>query len=237
MYGGHWMRPFGHFITETLTNLWPVGYELDGLVFHTWLTQERQVAPWQRKLLSLAGLDGLPLRFVGRHPASIERLLVPERPFVPNGWAHPQAVDVWRRVAESVSSEDSPECVFLSRTTFNDRRRAAGHSTRTSAERDRELDELFTSIGFHLVTPEELDVEDQARLAANCQILAGPSGSALHLACFMRRPGQVLEIGDSRSPAMPLANQQVIDAACGHRSAFIAHDADVPAALGQLALI
>lgn len=87
LYGGHWMNPFGHFVTETLTTLWPPTDGLDGVVFHSWLAPVERAADWQRELVELAGYGSLPLRFVGRQRLRVEELLVPTRSYVPNGWA------------------------------------------------------------------------------------------------------------------------------------------------------
>lgn len=227
LYGGHWMQHFGHFVAETLTTLWPdpgsVG-ELAGLVFHKYLKRPWAEDPWQRRLLDLAGYAGLPVRVVdGRAPLRVESLVVPDRSVVAHGWAHPQAREVWDRVAVPVRGGGGPAKVFLSRAGHNQRRRDEGHRSaeRSAAEWDAGADAAFAAAGFEVARPETLPVDDQLALVADARLLAGVSGSQLHLSAFAPASARVLEVGDLRSQDRPLAMQQVIDAACGHEHAFV----------------
>jgi capsular polysaccharide biosynthesis protein len=226
LYGGHWIQHFGHFSIETITTLWPV-CAVQGLVFHKYLKRPWTIEPWQLRLLELCGYGGLPVRVVDRrHPLTVQRLLVPGRAVVARGWAHGQAVEVWDRVASSFQGRHAPSRVFLSRTGHNERRRAEGHRSgeRTSAAWDRGLDRIFEKRGFAAIRPEELSIDDQLGLIANADTVAGASGSALHLSAFAPSSARVLEIGDQRSVARPVASQLVIDAARGHRHAFVRGD-------------
>lgn len=226
LYGGHWMQHFGHFVVETLTTLW-AEEQVDGLVFHKYLKRPWAVDAWQRRLLDLAGYPGVPVRVAdGRTSLRVETLVVPDRSVVAHGWAHPQAHEVWERVAVPFRGRGGPERVFLSRTGHNEARRAEGHRSalRSTPEWDRALDAWFAGAGFEVVRPEVLTVDDQLALVADAQEVAGASGSALHLSAFAPTTARVLEIGDRRSPDGPLAMQLVVDAACGHEHGFLRGD-------------
>jgi len=153
------------------------------------------------------------------------RVIVPSRPFVASGWAHPEAVDVWRGVSRAaqrrVRDRSTIPSVFMSRSNFHARQAAAGKRVRSSPARDQELDSAFAAAGFHVVSPESLALVDQIAIAADAEVIAGPAGSALHLAAFASHPLRVLELGDSRNKEFGLRNQQVINAACGHRHRFV----------------
>lgn len=219
LYGGSWMPIFGHFITETLTNLWS-GAPADGLVFHSWLGPRGTVTAWQQRLVDLAGRAGVKVRVVGaRH--TVERLVVPERPYVVNGWARQEAVDVWRAVASRVGPEPTPSRVYFSRTRYNAEAAGRGRPVRSTPTRDRELDRDFERAGFAVVFPEELSVDQQVALASGARVIAGNSGSGLHLSAFASGPAYVVEVGDDRVRDVGLRNQKVIDAACGHHQVFV----------------
>jgi capsular polysaccharide biosynthesis protein len=241
LYGGHWMQHFGHFVAETLTTLWP-REPVDGLVFHKYLKRPWAEEPWQRRLLELAGHGGLPVRVVdGRAPVRVESLLVPGRAVVAHGWAHPQACEVWDRVASAHRGRGGPARVFLSRAAHNDVRRQAGGrgAERSTPERDAALEAHFAAAGFEVARPELLPVDDQLALVADAEVVAGSSGSALHLSAFAPASARVLELGDQRSPGRPVAMQLVIDAACGHQHAFLPGDLpveDLPSGLAVLGL-
>jgi capsular polysaccharide biosynthesis protein len=240
LYGGHWMQHFGHFVAETLTTLWPapgsVG-AVDGLVFHKYLKRPWAEEPWQRQLLELAGYAGLPVRVVdGKAPLRVETLVVPGRAVVAHGWAHPQAREVWERVAAPFRGRGSARRVFLSRSAHNAVRREAGHRSadRSSAEWDAAVDAAFHRAGFLVVYPETLPVDVQLDLVTGAPLLAGASGSALHLSAFAPPSVRVLEIGDSRSPERPVAMQLVVDAASGHEHAFVRGDLSLDDLVAQI---
>ena len=149
--------------------------------------------------------------------------MLPGRSVVVNGWAHAGATDVWDRMVAAAGgpAPDGPELVFFSRTTFNAALRAEGKPTRSTAERDLALDELFAAAGYAVVTPESLPVLDQIRLAAGATVLAGCAGTALHLSAFAPGGTGVIEIGDTRSPDVQVPQQQVIDHLRDHPSVFL----------------
>lgn len=237
LYGGHWTTHFGHFFAETLTTLWPERSDPDladvrGVVFHDFMVRFRGISDWQRELLAMAGWGGLPVEVVDDDPLVAERLLVPGRGIVVNGWAWDEAVRVWRRMAAAVGGPerldpDGPR-VFLTRTPFNRARRAEGRPTRTDEDRDLALDEAFAAAGFDVVVPEDLSLREQVRLAAGASVLAGCAGSALHLSAFAPAGVRVVELGDTRSPDVQVPTQRVIDRVREHPSAFVPYA--VPAA-------
>lgn len=248
LYGGHWIGHFGHFATETVPTLWPERSALGpvrGVLFHHYMSAgacpEESWAPWQRTLLDLTGWGDLPVRVVAPESLGVERLLVPSRPIVVNGWAHPEAARVWARMTAAAGGAtslvaDGPR-VYLSRTAFNDAERTAGREARTTADRDRALDAGFAALGFTVVAPETLPLLDQVRLVAGASVIAGCAGTALHLSAFAPPGVRVLELGDARSPGEQVPMQRVIDQVCGHPSAFVPHatdPADLPALLADL---
>lgn len=151
----------------------------------------------------------------------VERLVVPTRPFVPNGGAVREATLPWARVADRFGTAGSPSRVFLSRSVFHD-----SHAERTGTRHpraftnDHEVDDVMADHRFTVVHPETLGVDEQIRLAAGAEVIAGPSGTALHLAAFARHDTRVLELGDPRSPG-GLPNQQAIAAVKGQPYAAV----------------
>jgi capsular polysaccharide biosynthesis protein len=226
LYGGHWMQHFGHFVVETLSTLWPTEPDVAGLVFHKYLRRPVEREPWMRRLLELAGYGGLPIEVVGKaRSLRVDELVVPSRTVVANGWGHPEAREVWERVAAPFCADGGPAHVYLTRTGFNEGQRAAGHTrSRSSLRRDRDLDRVFARAGFEVVAPELLPIDDQVRLVANARVVAGASGSALHLTAFAPRGTRVLEIGDDRNPHEPIGLQLVVDRLAEHPHAFVRGD-------------
>ncbi|CAN5518662.1 hypothetical protein BH11ACT8_BH11ACT8_35170 [soil metagenome] len=234
LYGGHWMTHFGHFLVETLTTLWADPTERpDGLLLHRSYQgadpQHRKgvlLSPepreWQATFLDLAGFGGLPIRVVQDRPVTPERIIVAARPLVFKACAGPDAVAAWERVAAATDQpgRGSTGRVFLSRSAF--------HQTRDSPKRvrstegwDTALDTAFATAGFAVVHPETLPLVEQIRLTRGAEVLAGASGSALHLSAFAGTGTRVIEVGDDRFSDAPGLTQRVIDAARGHTTSFV----------------
>lgn len=241
LYGGHWVQHFGHFLVDTLPTLWPdrdavtagaAGGGVRGIVCHKYLMQRWSVDPWMQRLLDLAGWGGLPVEMVGqRGPLAVDELLVPSRAVAVRGWVTPEAITVWDRLAagREPSARRSPGgSVYLTRTGVNAAARAAGQDTRTTAGRDAELDAVFAAAGFEVVAPETLAIDDQLELVATAGVLAGLTGSALHLAALAPSSTRVIEVGDARTRDAAHPTQAAIDAARGREVAFVPYDVTGP---------
>lgn len=236
-YAGNWTAHFGHFFLEVLPTLWGPGGEVGGLVMHqgirmhSLMRRQPPRAPdltsWQRELLDLAGFGSAEIRIVLSAPVRVDRLVVPSRPVLLKAWAAPEAVEVWQRVSDAVGERGDARRVFMSRTLFHRGEVKHERSRRSEARWDALLDQAFARAGFAVVHPELLPLREQLAIVRGADVLAGASGSALHLSAFARAGTRVLEIGDNRSGAAPMPTQRMVDAACGHRTAFVPHlDAD-----------
>jgi capsular polysaccharide biosynthesis protein len=238
LYAGHWCGHFGHFLLELLPNLWPdpAAYDppLTGVLVHhpargpvasggeRFGLRRPELTPWQRQLLDLAGYGEPDLRVVTQRPVRVARLLVPARPVLLKQWVRPPAVEVWQRISTAVGRRGSHPRVYLSRTRFH--AGASGARVRADQAWDTHLDTRFAEAGFAVVHPETMSVADQIELVRGARVLAGLSGSALHLSAFAEPGTRVLTIGDRRARKKPPPSQRMIDAACGHRTAFVANN-------------
>ena len=241
LYAGHWSTHFGHFLLETLPNLWPDPAEqaatLSGVVAHRPIRgpapsdadrvrlEEPTLHPWQQQLMELAGYGAVDLRVVHGRPVRVERLVVPSRPVVLKRRAGPAAVQVWRRISDAVAERGRESRVYLSRSKFH----AGDHGprrVRTDEAQDARLDAFFSDAGFCVVHPETLPITEQIALVRGADVLAGLPGSALHLSAFAEPGTRVLTIGDRRNAGKPLPAQTMVDEACGHRSMFVPSDDD-----------
>jgi capsular polysaccharide biosynthesis protein len=237
LYAGHWSTHFGHFLLETLPNLWPDPGEyaagLSGVIAHR---QIRGAVPpgadrvrlhrpdlptWQQQLMDLVGYGAADVHVVHGHAARVERLVVPARPVVLKRRAGPAAVQVWRRVSDAVGARGSQSRVYLSRSRFHAGDPGPGRA-RTDEAEDARLDEVFAEAGFHVVHPETLPITEQIELVRGAKVLAGLSGSALHLSAFAEPGTRVLTVEDRRELGKPMPAQTMLDEACGHRSLFVA---------------
>lgn len=251
VYAGHWSNHFGHFLLETLPNLWPPPEEqaagVSGVLVHrpvrTRLApsedraplEHADLSPWQHDLLELAGYGDSEVRIVHGGGARVQRLLVPPRPVLLKRWAQRPAVELWRRVSDAVPGRGGHPRVYLSRSQFHACEQGAGRA-RVDPAWQEHLDATFAAAGFEVVYPECLTITEQIELVRGVQVLAGLSGSALHLSAFADPGTRVLVLGDQRSPRRPIPAQTMVDAACGHRTAFVPNEGrrELSAALDEL---
>lgn len=221
LYGGTWFCHFGHFLTETLTTMWPQE-DYDRVLCHPfWFGRDR--LPYQLEALRLLGMPGKPA-IVGRQRVRVERLLVPSRTFVPNAYALPEAREVWDRMRAGALRETSAPAhdkVFLSRAGY----RAGETESRSQAVRrlpnDAQVDQIARDLGFEVVHPERLTLTEQIALASGAKVLAGPGGSALHLSVFMDPGAAVIELADGRARKTAGATQQVVCHLLQQRLGFV----------------
>lgn len=61
-----------------------------------------------------------------------------------------------------------------------------------------ELEELFTSFGFEILTFEKMDFKAQIKACSEAQVLAGLGGSGLHNSCYVFANCHVISLGDNR---------------------------------------
>jgi capsular polysaccharide biosynthesis protein len=223
LYAGNWMNQFGHFITETLTTLWPDDLEVAGIVAHPFIFGGPE-SDWQLELLELGGYGSLP-RVLAREGLRVDRLLMPTRAFVPNGYATSMAARVWNRVAAAATPEEprptATSALFISRTRWHRRLRELGRPTPRELPDEELLDRRMEARGCSVIFPEEMSVREQISAVRSKGILIGVSGSALHLSAFARPGTRLIEISDARSGVLRHPNQRVIDTACGHQKAIL----------------
>lgn len=222
LYVGNWMGQFGHWISETLTNLWALPHVggLAGILAHPF-TFANDITAWQTDLLEDAGARGIPVRVLTNRVTSVQRLHVPTRPVVLNAYALPEAVTVWERVAEANQLVTPRPRLYFSVTAHRSGAAAKPSDPRRSFDNQSEIDDVFAAHGFHVVAPEEHSIREQIGMVRGAGILAGWSGSSLHLSAFATSTTRVLELGDIRSGGQPVPQQRAITAARGQQHAFL----------------
>lgn len=191
MYLGHFMNHYGHFLTEGISRMWCHNRfaEVDNFVFVPFMFNHGRfvVQGYHEFLLSRLGIPRDKIRLVAR-PLRFEKLLVPEQLWTINGRAHPSLAETYRRIADPHRGARVLGKVFLSRRSPKRLRNMPA------------VDRVFERFGFAIVFPEELTMSEQLQIYANCELLAGYSGSGMHNAVFCQPGAMLIEVGDPRSP-------------------------------------
>lgn len=214
LFLGVFMNHYGHFITESLSRCWwPDPAEtFDHIVAYPYVHDRGQVfiQPFHRYL---AGALGIPLDRVTilGDAVRFDEVVVPEQLWVYDDHANAHLRTLYPRISERHRSSAAAGRVFLSRGVYPGARIV-------NAPR---IEEVFAGFGFSVIYPEEIPIERQVSIYANCEVLAGLSGSALHN-CLFSRPGTLsIEVGDRRTPSKPHVMQQMANELSGADARFV----------------
>jgi hypothetical protein len=199
LYLGPFMNHYGHFITESLSRYWQRDAgAFDHYVAYPFMHNNGniQVQEFHRHL---AGLLDVPIdrMQVLRGQTVFDEIVVPEQLWAYNTHANAHMREVYGRISARHAGKRSSGRVFLSRT---DSPRLGNVAA---------VEEAFASFGFRILYPERIAIADQLSLYANCEILAGLSGSGMHN-CLFARPGlMTIEVGDARARRQPVFMQRI----------------------------
>ena len=199
LYLGPFMNHYGHFITESLSRYWrQEAAAFDHFVAYPFIHNNGaiQIEEFHRYL---AGLLGVPIdrMAVLRSQTVFDEIVVPEQLWTYNTHVNVRMREIYGRLGARHAGQQPVGRLFLSRTS----------SPRLANA--REVEDIFASFGFRVIYPERIAIEPQLSLYANCAILAGLSGSAMHN-CLFARPGLLtIEVGDSRSRRHPVMMQRI----------------------------
>lgn len=213
LYAGNWMQGFGHFLVETLPSLWPLVRDednVDGICAHRFTS--RNTAAWQFELINL--LTQAPVHVVDDQPCTIEELVIGDRPYHYQQSVSPCAADVWDRISTRAAGDNDYEGdpIYISRRKFDATNLRKGVASGREFSNGDDVDALFATLGFRIVHPEELDVLSQIRIVRAAPVIAGQSGSGLHLSVFAKPGAKVIEVNDARSDSVIMGTQLAISA-------------------------
>jgi capsular polysaccharide biosynthesis protein len=189
-YCGHFHGHFGHFLIETLPELYRARTLMTGgkYLFHPFEWQSARVNltfSYVQEALSLLGISPDELSFV-EHDCVVEAVEVHPRRVVPNHSMDDSCVDVYRFMAGRVeAARGCGEKIFMSRSRIPD-----------SRGNEPAFDAQMQQLGYTVIHPEELPLREQIAVVKSARTLAGFDGSALHLSVFMAAGGVVEIIGN-----------------------------------------
>lgn len=218
IYLGHYMAHFGHFLTETISTFWiyPEFDRYDHFIFHPFIFG-RELTPFAKDTFAAFGIsiDRIVMIDTATH---FERIDVPERLFIILRQANIALRDVYRRLAEIGTNGGRGSRIYLSR-----RRHSVRNGTRAIIN-EPFVEREMAKLGFNIIVPETLSLEQQIDCAKHATVLCGFSGSALHLALFMQPAGHLIELGDPRSNESPHLMETICTQIAQVRHSFVSFD-------------
>lgn len=201
-YLGHLFNHYGHFMTESISAVWPLncGEEYDYYAIHPFGPKDglNATADWVFRRL---GIEPRKVHII-RHQTFFEDLTVPERTWQHNRIANKMFREIATLLSKPFSQKNASQKLYLSRKNIPNRR----------VENEPEIEEHLLNLGYHIIYPETLTIEEQLKHFGSCDILAGFAGSALHSILFCRPGTAVISLGDRRSKDILMPNQRLCNA-------------------------
>lgn len=180
IYLGDFLNIWGHCITDNLKKFWFLrtkegkqyvekGYKLICTLYNADKITRNFV-----ELLSYLGIDGNNIEVV-QYGTAFEELIVPQDSFDENHKAYKEFVETIDLIRSQIPFvENSPEKVYFSRSKLRNGRDYG----------EKNIETVFSKIGFEIIYPEQLSLEKQLVLLKNCKEFAATEGSVSHVAMF-----------------------------------------------------
>lgn len=175
---------WGHAITDNLSRLWFLRTEecrklLDEGARVVYVPGMNVSLPeWHKEVFRLAGVNP-DLLYPITEPVLCKRVVVPDRSlFVVDGYLRytEEFRNVINIIINNVDSDGRrTDKIFFTRSAVKDSREWGN---------EKEIDNLFKSQGYEVISPENFSVMEQIRLLKGCREFAAPEGSCSHNAIF-----------------------------------------------------
>jgi len=216
LFLGHYHFHFGHFLLETVSQLYFYKYfssHIDNIIFlpFTENPNRRKIdassSGFQQACLKGLNIDQKKILICSENLV-FDEIIIPERMFEINNTYNPVISEVYRKIKNKYSTKSkfkifsskiNHKRIFLSRVNF-DRKGGKG---RVSQRKSREIENIFRNNGYTVISPEEISFQKQINLVSNAEYIAGIEGSALHLSLFMNKGSTCISINSSDSRENP----------------------------------
>jgi Glycosyltransferase 61 len=210
---------YGHFITEGLSTFWIFetlrAGEFDYFLFSPFVFGCK-IPEYAKQCMRVFGIDSEKIVIIGDEAIGFEELVVPERLFRLNHSADPALAWVHRQIRIQAKKPELPaERVYLSR-----RKVSLKQLSRVIAN-EVLVEKIFQQAGFQILYPETVSFEEQLAFYANADVVAGPSGSALHNSLFMKPGAKLIELGDPRYGGERAPTQVLCDTVADVRACLV----------------
>lgn len=194
IYAGTYYQLFGHFLTETVPNLAAVAELAKNspnvpILMHSSPKMRDDTAElpkptsWVEWALDKLGIEFDRLKFI-TEPLEIKELLIPPSPFRRKfRYSSDTLPDLLDKFFTAPAGVD--EKVYFSRTRW----------PKPRLTHEDQIEERLSSIGYTIVHPQELSLDEQLSVIRGAKTLVGPQGTALHWSLFSPRIEQVVSLG------------------------------------------
>jgi capsular polysaccharide biosynthesis protein len=169
LYGGVFLRHYGHFLLESLSRFWAMKAYPDLPVVWQFFKEQKRPDPWQAEVLDIVGIKPDRILLV-RQPTRFATLIAADEGVRINTFFHPAQVEAL--ASYQFRAPQTSKRVWLSRRKL---KVGAGRVLDEEA-----IEERLAGLGWRVVNPETLSVREQLDAMADAGTLGGFVGSAYH---------------------------------------------------------
>lgn len=195
IYCGYLNPHWGHFLTDSLPQLWPLfcgwGEEVDKIVYACRPGEENCFCSNIGEAFRLAGVAD-KVEIISS-PRRYRSLLIPQRAISPRRFASVEALGVFDAIAEAAmregNGENGFERVLLSRGKFG---KAAANEIGLD-----EIEGLFENGGYRPVSPERIGLGEMIRILRGAKQVVAVQGTLPHNMLFAKQGAELVVIEKS----------------------------------------
>lgn len=207
---------FGHFLLEHFCRAWAV-YNMDMRDKSVVLVDYKGIGTVPGFVYKLLGLVGIPKDriIILNETTRFKNVYLPTQSFDMYKFTSHEYGQIFDNIVAGLNRGSNDvrvfEKLYVSRMKMGDRRTLG----------EQKIENVFKHNGFHVIYPETLSLEDQAKIVSGCKVLAGCAGTALHLAVFMKQGGTVIQIKRNRRIKDSAITQNLINMTKGLNGVYV----------------
>jgi capsular polysaccharide biosynthesis protein len=211
-YAGALFWHFGHFLLEGLARISAVPGPERSMphIFHD--LSYGHNAPHINFFLSCLGISAMPITVPTRIHGD---LIIPPARLIIKHSIHRDQLLVYKEISDKVLSQvkkyQLPEygVIYLSRANLSKDNRHITNEVKLQA--------ALIKLGFQIIHMQELNIDEQIRIAAKAKLIVGPIGSAMHLTVFSPPEVEVVYLLHGACNQ----NYPMMDSLSGHKAHYL----------------
>lgn len=197
VYGGVLFgKHYGHFLTETMSRLWPFAIpELSHqwnnypIIFRMAKTAKAGIAPFAECMLRALGVWDRVL--IPERELFVKQCIIPHPAIYNNRQIHREYATLMRSVGEVVVRQRVPKTNWEQKRLYLSRSGLPSYNRKLANE--KQLESRLVRHGYMVVHPEEMPFDEQVGMFRDASEIVGPIGSAFHTTMLAGNANQKLK--------------------------------------------
>lgn len=204
-FDGEHADHFGHFTLEVLSRLWPFPH-LDPSQY-LFVTSAKP-HPNHAELLRPFGIHQSQIHYF-KEPIRCKSLTVSSQGYLLERSVSDQALKVWKTISDFYSGGPAIDRLYVSRANWTKQRNLINEAA---------IEAKARSLGYQVISPERLSIDEQINIFSRAKMIAGPSGSGLYNCIYSATLGERLILASSKFVTM---NDTVINRSTGSKILYL----------------